>query len=341
MSRATSQEDDPIRTLAAALALTLLLPMAVAAHEPLDGSHWPTADELRWDLQAIGYELGYDASARTYEAEFEADRPTLWRLAERATLEDGTGYDLYNVALVDYGDQPAPILFSANELAKDQDVIEPMGSVLMEIASRMPSDIGIDAAVWYMTNLWRHEPGAQQRTTLPCLVAEFEGGATLVARLGENEAAPGFFGAVAHYDELPGHLDQVEQCKAMQAQAESATADSGAAATPGTTSVAVDYTVSPDEAVAAIEAGTRTAIDVRTPEEFETAHVVGALNIDVEAPDFAERIAELDPGDPYLLYCRSGRRSDLAAQQMAGSGFTDIADAGGLVDLARAGAPVE
>jgi rhodanese-related sulfurtransferase len=93
--------------------------------------------------------------------------------------------------------------------------------------------------------------------------------------------------------------------------------------------------------VAILEAGTHTIIDVRTPQEYEQAHIVGALNIDVEAPDFGERIAELDPDEPYLLYCRSGRRSDLAAQQMAAAGFTDITDAAGLADLARAGAPVE
>ncbi len=69
--------------------------------------------------------------------------------------------------------------------------------------------------------------------------------------------------------------------------------------------------------------------------------MVGAVNIDVEAPDFAERIAVLEPSQPYVVYCRSGRRSDLAAQQMAAAGFTDIADAGGLADLARAGAPIE
>jgi rhodanese-related sulfurtransferase len=101
------------------------------------------------------------------------------------------------------------------------------------------------------------------------------------------------------------------------------------------------YTVSPTDAVAMIESGDRTVIDVRTPGEFAQAHVVGALNIDVEGPDFADRIAELDPDEPYLVYCRSGNRSALAAAQMAEAGIADIADAGGLADLARAGAPVE
>lgn len=85
----------------------------------------------------------------------------------------------------------------------------------------------------------------------------------------------------------------------------------------------------------------RTVIDVRTPEEFAAGHVAGAININVEAADFDEQIAALDAEDAYLVYCRSGRRSALAADQMAEAGFTDIIDAGGLEELAAAGAPIE
>jgi rhodanese-related sulfurtransferase len=85
----------------------------------------------------------------------------------------------------------------------------------------------------------------------------------------------------------------------------------------------------------------RTVIDVRTPAEYAAGHVAGAVNIDVEASDFAERISTLDPKGDYLVYCRSGRRSALAADAMAKAGFTDIIDAGGLDGLAAAGAPIE
>lgn len=101
------------------------------------------------------------------------------------------------------------------------------------------------------------------------------------------------------------------------------------------------YIVNPQEAVELIEQGDRIVIDVRRPEEYEQAHVVGALNINVEAPDFATRIEELDPDEPVLVYCRTGNRSANAAAQMAAAGIKDIADAGGIADLARAGAPVE
>ena len=98
-------------------------------------------------------------------------------------------------------------------------------------------------------------------------------------------------------------------------------------------------TVSASDAVEMLDS--RTVIDVRTPAEYEQGHVVGAININVESPDFGDQIAELDKDEPYLLYCRSGRRSDIAADEMAEAGFTDIADAGGIADLANAGAPIE
>ena len=97
--------------------------------------------------------------------------------------------------------------------------------------------------------------------------------------------------------------------------------------------------------VAAAEAVTmidsRTVIDVRTPSEFAAGHIAGARNIDVEAADFGTRIAELDRNAPYLVYCRSGRRSAIAADQMKQAGFTDVLDAGALTDLVAAGAPTQ
>jgi rhodanese-related sulfurtransferase len=83
-------------------------------------------------------------------------------------------------------------------------------------------------------------------------------------------------------------------------------------------------------------------LDVRTPEEFEEGHLAGATLLDFYAPDFADRLAELDPDRPYLLYCRSGNRSGQARQMMIDLGFTDVADVdGGIVAWTGAGLPVE
>ena len=87
--------------------------------------------------------------------------------------------------------------------------------------------------------------------------------------------------------------------------------------------------------------GSRVVIDVRTPAEYTAGHIAGARNIDVEAADFGSRIASLDKAAPYLVYCHSGRRSGLAASQMASAGFKDIVDGGAMADLVAAGAPTQ
>ena len=85
----------------------------------------------------------------------------------------------------------------------------------------------------------------------------------------------------------------------------------------------------------------RIVIDVRTPAEYAAGHIAGAQNIDVEAADFGARIASLDKKATYLVYCHSGRRSAIAASQMATTGFTDIVDGGAMSDLVAAGAPTQ
>lgn len=81
-------------------------------------------------------------------------------------------------------------------------------------------------------------------------------------------------------------------------------------------------------------------IDVRTPEEFEDGHLADAELIDIQAPDFDDRIAELDPDVTYVVYCRTGSRSARAVQAMADIGIEDLYDAGGFADLAAAGVPI-
>ena len=75
-------------------------------------------------------------------------------------------------------------------------------------------------------------------------------------------------------------------------------------------------------------------IDVRTPEEFAAGHVQGATNIDVESGAFIAALAGLDKEAPFSLYCRSGRRSAIAADLMAKAGFTKVTDLGTLESAA-------
>jgi phage shock protein E len=69
-------------------------------------------------------------------------------------------------------------------------------------------------------------------------------------------------------------------------------------------------------------------IDVRTPGEFASGHLDGALNIDVQSPDFAAQVSQLDPSQDYFIYCRSGNRSGQAISQMSNMGFSSMINGG-------------
>ncbi len=81
--------------------------------------------------------------------------------------------------------------------------------------------------------------------------------------------------------------------------------------------------------------GENTIIDVRTAEEFAAGHLEGALNLDIQSVDFTQRIAQLDPAESYVVYCRSGNRSGQAITQMRSVGFTDLVNGGGLQEAAN------
>jgi phage shock protein E len=74
-----------------------------------------------------------------------------------------------------------------------------------------------------------------------------------------------------------------------------------------------------------LQARGATVLDVRTQKEFEEGHVPGAINIPYD--QVAARSAEVGPKEhPVVLYCRSGRRSGLAAAELARQGFTAVYD---------------
>ena len=76
-----------------------------------------------------------------------------------------------------------------------------------------------------------------------------------------------------------------------------------------------------------------TVIDVRTPSEYAAGNIEGALNIDVQAADFADRVGELPKDDTYVVYCRSGNRSAAAIDIMKDLGFTSLIDGGAYTSL--------
>ena len=79
-------------------------------------------------------------------------------------------------------------------------------------------------------------------------------------------------------------------------------------------------------------------IDVRTPDEFQSGHIVGAQNIDFYDPNFQKKINQLDKSIPIVLYCRSGKRSARCAAKISDDGFKIIYDLeGGIVEWTLAG----
>lgn len=70
-------------------------------------------------------------------------------------------------------------------------------------------------------------------------------------------------------------------------------------------------------------------VDVRTQSEYDAGHIPGAELLDVTGPEFASAITSLDPSKTYALYCRSGKRSQTALQQMTDAGLKAFDLAGG------------
>lgn len=64
-------------------------------------------------------------------------------------------------------------------------------------------------------------------------------------------------------------------------------------------------------------------VDARTPKEYNEGHIGNAINIDVLAEDFIPKATQLLKKEkPIAVYCRSGKRSTIAAEKLAAAGFS-------------------
>jgi len=86
----------------------------------------------------------------------------------------------------------------------------------------------------------------------------------------------------------------------------------------------------------------KTVLDVRTPQEFKSGHIPGAVNIDINSPDFENKIGALDKQKTYLVHCAAGGRSARACKKLEGMGFKELYDLSpGFRGWEKAGKPVE
>ena len=99
--------------------------------------------------------------------------------------------------------------------------------------------------------------------------------------------------------------------------------------------------VTADEFENALYDGHVQLLDVRSADEYAQGHIANAENIDVQQPDFIDKAqAKLDYTNPVYVYCRSGKRSMLAAQKLVKAGYQVVKLRDGIVGWEDAGKPV-
>jgi phage shock protein E len=82
-------------------------------------------------------------------------------------------------------------------------------------------------------------------------------------------------------------------------------------------------------------------LDVRTSEEFNQGHIAGAVNFDISRSDIVQEIKRLDPSKTYIIYCKSGGRSQIASLLMEKQGFYVINSAVGMMHWVKDNLPYE
>ncbi|MBP3839128.1 MAG: rhodanese-like domain-containing protein [Prevotella sp.] len=82
-------------------------------------------------------------------------------------------------------------------------------------------------------------------------------------------------------------------------------------------------------------------VDVRTAEEIVEGYIDGAVNIDLSQKRFMRMAkSQLNRKFPVAVYCRSGRRSAVAAEKLAKSGYQVVNLDGGFLAWEQAKMPI-
>lgn len=90
--------------------------------------------------------------------------------------------------------------------------------------------------------------------------------------------------------------------------------------------------INPTEFAQKIEIEKGQIIDVRTPKEYKSGCIDGAVNIHLYDKDFGERIDKLDKNETVYVYCKAGGRSAEAVEIMQEKGFKHIIELDGGMD---------
>lgn len=97
--------------------------------------------------------------------------------------------------------------------------------------------------------------------------------------------------------------------------------------------IATYYQIPQDEAKRIMdEESDYIIVDAREQSEYDEGHIKGAIVIPyTEIEQKAEEMLP-DKEQLILVYCRSGRRSKIAAQSLANMGYTNVKEFGGIID---------
>lgn len=110
------------------------------------------------------------------------------------------------------------------------------------------------------------------------------------------------------------------------------------------TKIQIIESITPEEAYILIQENKDNPnfviLDVRTPEEFLGECIENAVNLDYYSDTFKNDLDELDKNKTYLIYCRSGRRSENALNIMKELGFREVYNmSGGIIKWKSEGLP--
>lgn len=104
-----------------------------------------------------------------------------------------------------------------------------------------------------------------------------------------------------------------------------------------------DQSISPAALEQRIQAGTAPLIlDVRTPQEYASGHIPGAVNIPYD--QLSDHLSELGAShsDEIVVHCQSGHRASIAEGVLRKAGYTRVRDLeGSMAAWKKAGLPTE
>ncbi|MDE2399940.1 MAG: rhodanese-like domain-containing protein [Patescibacteria group bacterium] len=75
-------------------------------------------------------------------------------------------------------------------------------------------------------------------------------------------------------------------------------------------------------------------LDVRTKEEYDNGHIEGAKLFDI-IDMMQGSFPDVKKDEVITVYCQTGNRSAMAKGLLEKAGFTNVADGGGINDMAK------